>query len=319
MSKTTNTVLFLLATAFVVTDAAAVHAGENGGSSDTTGSEGFLTGALPPPGVYWLDYISYYTADRLNDGKGNKSPTTADVDAIVNSFLGVYVTDVKVFGGDLAFSGTLNVASINVGVGGVSDSTVGIGDFYLRAPAIGWHWDGFHLVAAFETVIPIGAYERDALANFGRNYFTFSPIVAVTAMPWEGLELSAKTRLNFNTTNTSATFSPTNPQGADYHSGTEFAVDFAAGYNLTPQWEIGVQGYYLKQIEDDEIKGDRAADKALQDVLDGNRGEVFAIGPAVRFASKGGTNIYVLWEHEFYAENRTQGDSFWFKLVTKLF
>jgi hypothetical protein len=40
---------------------------------------------------------------------------------------------------------------------------------------------------------------------------------------------------------------------------------------------------YLKQISDDEIHGDTASNTVLQEVLDGNRTNLFALGPAIGY------------------------------------
>jgi hypothetical protein len=68
---------------------------------------------------------------------------------------------------------------------------------------------------------------------------------------------------------------------------------------------MGITGYYLKQTTDDKVNGARVG-------VNGNKGEVFALGPLVRYQA-GKVPIAFQWQHELSATNRTQGDSFWLK------
>ena len=47
---------------------------------------------------------------------------------------------------------------------------------------LSWHTKNFHYVVGLDVDIPIGAYKKEDLANIGRNYWTFEPIVAATYM-----------------------------------------------------------------------------------------------------------------------------------------
>ena len=51
---------------------------------------------------------------------------------------------------------------------------------------------------------------------------------------------------------------------------------------------------------------------------DGNRGQVFAIGPSVKYRTEGGTHAIGQWQHESHVENRFGGDKFWLKLIVPL-
>ena len=47
---------------------------EGGGSTYPVGTENFTAAAAPPPGLYVLEYLSRYTATRVNDAQGNAVP-----------------------------------------------------------------------------------------------------------------------------------------------------------------------------------------------------------------------------------------------------
>ena len=95
------------------------------------------------------------------------------------------------------------------------------------------------------------------------------------------------------------------------------AWDFAVGYAVTDKLELAVNGYFLKQLTDDEIHGNTASNGVLQDVLDGNRVALFALGPAIGY-DLGLVRAYAQWQHQFEAENTAQGDSFWLRLALPL-
>lgn len=60
-----------------------------------------------------------------------------------------------------------------------------------------------------------------------------------------------------------------NGKPTDYHSGQEFHVDLAAGYNFAPL-TAPVSAYYYKQTSDDKINGVRVGPDSF-------RGEAFVI------------------------------------------
>ena len=45
--------------------AGVAHATEGGGGAYHNGAEDFMTGALPPPGNYFINYFNYYSADKF--------------------------------------------------------------------------------------------------------------------------------------------------------------------------------------------------------------------------------------------------------------
>ncbi len=77
---------------------------------------------------------------------------------------------------------------------------------------------------------------------------------------------------------------------------------------------MGATGYALKQTTDDTVNGQVvAASAGLWDA--GRRGQVFAIGPSLGYASKRGVSFTAQWQHETLVRNRFSGDKVWFKAV----
>ena len=112
-------------------------------------------------------------------------------------------------------------------------------------------------------VAPTGHYDINNVINVGRNYWAFDTQLGLT---WfhkaTGTEISVLPGIMFNTTNTAT----------DYHSGTEFHLDFMANQFVMPSVALGVQGYWYKQFDGDSGSGA---------VLGPFMGESFGIGPAI--------------------------------------
>jgi len=268
---------------------------EMGGGAYPNGAEDFMAGALPPPGTYFINYLQYYTATKFNDKDGNEGIPGFKLDAVANVFRLVHVTRFKIFGADYAVHAFLPVVYQDVEVPGKSDSRWGIGDIIVDPIILGWHWKNYHVTTGLDIYIPVGSYDQNHLANAGRNYWTFEPVVGFTYLSDGGFEISGKFMYDFNTEN-----SDTN-----YRSGQEFHFDYTIGYHIK-SLAVGIGGYYYRQITDDELNDATYAD--------GFKGRVFAAGPQVQYGYKN-MNFTIKWQREFEAENKPEGDKFWFKFM----
>lgn len=273
-------------------------AGENGGSAYVHGAEGWLTGVMPPPGNYLLSYTNYYHANRLNDENGKNEVPNFQLDVASQTLRYVHVTKTRIAGGSLAFQVIVPVVDLHVRAGQQSDHQTGIGDITVTPLILGWNEGKWHYGFALGAVLPTGAYRRGALANIGRNYLTFEPVVAITDLDPEGPEVSVK--LIYHATGRN--------DATHYRSGNEMHADFAAGWSFR-NIVAGVSGYYSRQIEDDRQRG--------KVIGGGNRGEVFALGPSMKW-QLGKVPLMVSWQHELRSRSKPQGDKLWLKVVLPL-
>ena len=116
------------------------------------------------------------------------------------------------------------------------------------------------------------------------------PFYGITWFPSEGWEASAAATVSFNQTN----------QTTGYRSGREALVDFGADRVVAPGLRVGLSGYAYKQLSDDVLNG--------VTVAGGNRGQVFALGPQVRYRASKNFGITFKWHPEFKVENRSVGN-----------
>lgn len=299
--------LLLSVASLLVIPSEKVYATEGGGNAYPLGAEDFMSGAVPPPGYYFIDYFLYYSADELNNKDGDNVDNAFDLDAVVNTFRFIYVTKQKIFGG---FWGVhmfvpiwyLDVTATTPG-GVMSDDKTGLGDIIVDPFILSWHFKNWHLATGVDIYMPTGSYDKNDLANISRNYWTFEPIFAFTYISDGGFEVSSKFMYDFNTNN----------PDTDYLSGQEFHFDYAVGYRVS-NWNLGVAGYYYKQITDDKINGEKVTFPAPLGFDEGFKGQTFAVGPAVKYNYKNMSfTLKYLWETA--VEHRPEGSDLWFKFV----
>src|SRR3546814_1587808 len=66
------------------------------------------------PGLYALNYSTYYNADRLNDRDGDSAVPDFSIDAAASIFRLVYVTKMKVLGASYAVQVVMPVVDLTV-------------------------------------------------------------------------------------------------------------------------------------------------------------------------------------------------------------
>ncbi len=284
----------------LLTLGAGAHATENGLTTAAAGAEGFLAGALPPAGLYGLVYVNHYSADRFNDGDGNRLIPGFKVRA--NAVVGrlVYMSDTSVLGGQLGAYGVLPLVDLQVEAGGARSSHTGLGDLEA-GPLVAWHHSPqLHTAAALVGVLPTGDYDKNRLANTGSHITTLRGVYVASYLG-ESVDASTKLTYSINQKN-SAT---------DYRSGQYLHADWNLGWRVAPTWQIGLQGYLIHQTTDDRQAG--------ATVGDGFRTRVFAAGPAVRWQSAPTSpSLEMRVLKESGARHHSSGTSLWLKAVFPL-
>lgn len=275
-------------------------------SSAILGTEDYFAGALPPPGFHFIDYLAYYTADELKDSDGKKVPLDFELDVLADVLRPIFVSDIEVLGASLAWHAVIPVVyqATKVKDFGASDYQFGLGDMYFSPFLLGWHSDLFHCVAGLDIIAPTGQYDRDDFASIGNNHWTFEPAVAVSLIHPDGFDVDLKLMYDIHTKNTDDDDGSGGKQ--DYLCGQQFHLDYNAGLAVLDQLRLGVCGYYLIGLQDDEINGEKVEDSKEQ---------VFAVGPSAMFSLSPSLSLVGKAQFETYAENRPLGAMYWLKAV----
>jgi hypothetical protein len=265
---------------------------ETGGGHYPNGAEGFMAGAVPPPGTYFINYFNFYSTDSFKDKHGDDMfPFRADIFA--NTFRLVHITDKKLLGGNWGMHVFLPLVKVDVDKHPAGkDHREGLGDIIVSPMILSWHGKSWHVASALDIHCPTGEYDKNRVANIGRNYWTFEPVFAATYVTDNGYEVSAKFMYDFNTRN----------DDTNYRSGQEFHVDYTLGRKIG-NLSLGVGGYYYRQITEDN---------APTPTLD--KGMTVAVGPQVKYDYKN-MSFVAKYQFEVDSRNRPQGNNLWAKFV----
>jgi hypothetical protein len=274
--------------------AASAQATEGGGSTYPRGLENFMVGAAPPPGFYFMLYGNAYEATKQKDNNGHTVPIPGfKVSEQSLSLRGIWSTPVQVGGGNLMFHTVIPLVNLKVEAAGASQTKTGVGDISVGAGVALHHSQNLHSVYALDVVLPTGDYNKNDLANIGRNYVSFEPLYAITYLDPNGFNADAKFVLNINRRNSDT----------GYRSGTELFVDYALGWGFGNGWTAGVSGDIWRQLDNDRQYGAS---------ISGNKVRSFAIGPSIRYQAKNWF-ITAKVQKEFGVHNSTQGTALWIK------
>jgi hypothetical protein len=291
-----------IAALLVSLDGPPTGASEDGAAHYPTGTNTVEPALMPPPGEsLWLNYLTYYTADRFNNSIRASSVPGYLVNAEAEAARLLHTwTSVD---GVVWTSGLVLIATdAHLNVPHVSGSGGGLGDLVIQPVLLTAAFGNLHVLGGFDVSLPTGNYSKDKLVNPGLNYTTVAPQLALTWLPTKEFELSLFSIAGFNSKN----------QETQYTSGDYLDIDYAIGYRPVASLralQFSVVGYWFDQFTDDRLNG--------RQFLDGHRSKVFAVGPQVRYQfAKGG--IALKWLHETSVENRPDGDRFQLQFAVAL-
>ena len=257
------------------------------------GAEGFMSGALPPPGTYFINYAGHYQGD-MQDSDGNEVPGVS-VKATFNALRFVHVTKQKILGADYGVHMIAPLVHQKISTPGGSKSTSGLGDIVVSPLVLGWHFPELHVIAALDFNLPTGKWSKsNPLERIGANYYSIEPVLAITYLNKSGFEASAKIMYNIKGEN----------DDTDYQSGDEFRVDYTLAKH-DGNWTYGIGGTLLRQTTSDEQNGVKIA---------GSKGKSFSIGPQIQYNYQGQSFIAKL-QHETGVESRFKGNKLHLKYI----
>lgn len=313
-------VLFLLV--FSLT-ASALFAEEGGSGHYMPGQTASFIDVLPDREAFlYVNVSTYYdgsTSTTLPLGQPGVD-IVGNIDATVyanTSFL-VYQTPWKIFGGRYGAGLAIPYYDMEVtadvthaGPGGTTelgkrDKTTGLGDIELFPFILGWKKGDVSYGTSLGLYTPTGEYEEGALANPGKNYWTFEPAAYVSWLSSKiGTEVSTFVGYDISTEN----------QDTDYQSGNVFHIDTTVAQHL-PLFGgfigVGANAFYYKQITGDSGDGAKLGDF---------KGQTMGVGPVLSYATKVGQAkttdlvIEVKWLPESDVDGRLEGDIIWAKVA----
>lgn len=277
-------------------------------SSSFNGTADFYAGAAPPPGLHLIDYNVYMDIKKIENKGQGLVDGTGTLTAI--AFRPIYVSEKGLLGGNLLLHSIIPLLTVEAKAtantpGGpitVEGHDGGLGDVYFGV-GMAWHTPVWHWLTVLDVITPTGSFDPNKPINAGNNAFIIEPVVAVTGLFQNGLEVSAKLMYSYHTKNDDYVEAGTGLKG--YQTGQAVHMDYNVNYALMKDLKLGVTGWLWQGLESDEIGGQKRHD--TQDFE-------FSMGPAARYQN-GKFGLIGKYVVPLSAENRIEANQLWIDLV----
>lgn len=211
----------------------------------------------------------------------------------------VYQTEIPAFGGKLGIEFLFPFSAIHVDAPGHSVTTQGGTGDVTVSPFIQWS-DGNLFAKPFSSrfglqgVVPSGSYASQRFINTGQDAWQVSPYYALTWRPLDAWEVSVRLIYDWSS---HSTHPPPSLAATSVQAGSQFAMNYAASYAVSPHLRLGLSGYILRQLDDTRVGGRAVA---------GSRQQTFGIGPGLLWTG-GHAKVIANVFREFASENRAEG------------
>jgi len=259
------------------------------------GTEGIKAATLPPEGFYFRDYNLFYFADRVNGSNGEEI-RGANLNTLVYAQVPrlTYITDVKVFDGNIGFDAVWPLISTRTSVdtpqGKFDSSSLGFGDPLLET-TLSWHLPQLDLALAVGEWMPAGDSEappstKPGLGFWGTMFSAGATWYPDSAKTWS---VSLLNRYEINSEDRDTHIVP----------GDAWTAEWGVANEIIQNVELGVVGYYQAKVTNDHGFGANT-----------NFDHVVGVGPEVNIAFPEQMFFVSLrYCREVWAVNRAEGNT----------
>jgi hypothetical protein len=276
---------------------------ENGNQHYPIGVQTANPALLPPPGgTEFYNYTAYIVGRQFNDNNGHSEIPDFHLSVFAEAPRVIHTWETTVGAIHFSSGGAINLVDTRLDLpGGESFHSFTLGDIDFQPLYATYNTQTLHVLVGPNIWAPIGNYSVDNPASPGFNYWTIAPEIGVTWFPSKRMEVSVDSLTEFNTRNNKT----------QYHSGNDFDIDYVLAYRPLDdlRWQFGIQGYLYNQWTDDRKNGQLVPD---------HRGQVYAVGPQIRWDIIPHGGVLVKWQHEMDVRNRPEGERIWIELAAPL-
>jgi hypothetical protein len=268
-------------------------AGES--SHYVNGVEGIKAASLPPPGVYGRLYTVYYGADSMNDANGHDMNVGLDLNVVALVPRCIWITPMTILGASYGCDVIAPILHTDLSIDAMSlkDKHTGLGDICVEPLILSWHLPRADASAAFGVYCPTGNFEPTEPASPGMGFWTYMFTLGGTCYLDADRTCAASVLSRYEINS--------KKEHVDVRPGDSFHFEWGLSKNIGKTLDLGVAGYCLWQITNDE-GSDLTGSPS-------DRDRVFAAGPEVSyFIGAAKTFVSLRYLEEFDARDRTEGD-----------
>jgi hypothetical protein len=244
-----------------------------------------------------------YEPKKLYDDRGNDTHSGLKIGSVLVMNQFIYMTPVKVLGGELGFTTlvpVVKISSSNLDGQAPSVNPGVLGDIIAGA-AIQWSdrklfQKSFFHRAEIDITMPSGTYDTRYAVNASARLWTFSTYHAFTLLLTDKISISARNHFNYNT----------HIIGTQVKPGAFYNGNYSIDYSLCKTLKIEAAAYYVTQFNQDSFDGNS---HYYQDNygLTTTKEHVLGYGPGLAYFAPGGVLVEVKTFFEADAQNRFSG------------
>lgn len=268
------------------------------------GLANFYDGFAGKPGSFFLQgYGQVFQTRAFYDQNGNKTPSDLKVNSELVMNQVIYLSKVKVLGGNLAF--TVLVPIVQINASSVSGQSPKVNPGVLGDPDAGVavQWSDRKLFGKpfqnrleFDVNVPVGNYDSRYNINPSAHLWNYELYYAFTLLLNKDISVSSRNQANYNATIIGSQDKP----GAFYNGN--YSVDFA----ISPSFRLEAVSYFLQQVNQDTHNGDSHY-FADQFGIVNTKERVLGYGPGFAYFTHSGVLFEAKVFFESLAENRFAG------------
>ena len=260
-------------------------------------------GIAGKPGFVYQAYVQVFQTRGIYDAHGDKVHNTLKVNSLATLHQLIYLSNIRVFSGNLGFTAILPLAQVSASnTGGAAPSTnPGVLGDPILGTAVQWSdkkifGKAFSHRTEVDISLPLGAYNTTYAINPSAHLYSFGIYHTFTLLLDPKFSISSRNQFNYNT----------HIIGTKAQPGTFYNGNFSADYSILPSLKMELVGYLLAQIKQDRF--DRRGDYyAVQYGIADTRERVLGFGPGLVYFLSAGGLIEAKVFFETAAMNRAAG------------
>lgn len=261
-------------------------------------------GIAGKPGFVYQGYAQYFQTRGLYDAAGRNTHSDLKVNSLLQMNQLIYLSPVKVLGGNLGFTVLVPIVQINSSSlsGQAPNANPGVLGDLVQGTAIQWsdkHLFGlpFSHRVEFDVNIPVGSYDSRYVINPSSHLWAYGIYHAFTLMLDDNFSISSRNQFNYNS----------HYIGGQGKPGAYYNGNYSVDYSIIKSLKVEAAAYYLAQFNQDSYNGDSHY-YADHYGISNTKERVFGYGPGLAYFAPNGVLVEAKMFFETAARNRFEGN-----------